>query len=168
MKSSRLTKPVKIIGWREWVGLPELGVKSIKAKVDTGARSSSLHAFDMVVFKRGSKEYVNFKIHPIQKSSAKTKRCEARVMEYRQVKSSNGHTEKRPVILTTLKLMGEEWPIELTLTNRDEMGFRMLLGRESFRRRYLVDAGKSYYGGQPLEKKSSSKKKKTKKKATVK
>ncbi len=153
-----MKKEKKIIGWREWVKLPDLGVSKIKAKVDTGARSSSLHAFDMQVYKKSGRDYVKFKIHPNQRSADHTKTCNAKVFEFRKVKSSNGQSELRPVIITDLHLLGETWPIEVTLTNRDEMGFRMLLGRESFRRNFLVDAGRSFYGL-----KSSKKKKKKKK-----
>ena len=135
-----------IIGWREWVKLPQLGIKNIKAKIDTGARTSSLHAMDIEFYKRGKKEFVKFRVYPVQRSSKKSIKTHAEVLEYRKVKSSNGQTEKRPVILTEVELMGITWPIEVTLTNRDEMGFRMLLGRESFRNKMLIDAGNSYYG----------------------
>ena len=136
----------KVIGWREWVELPELKIKKVKAKIDTGARTSSLHAFDLELFKRSGKHYVSFKVHPEQRSTKGTVKCKAKVLEFRKVKSSNGQSELRPVILTPVKLLGEEWPIEVTLTNRDEMGFRMLLGRESFRKKFYVDAGNSYFG----------------------
>ncbi|MCB0420279.1 MAG: ATP-dependent zinc protease [Bdellovibrionales bacterium] len=151
-RGSSKKKPLKVIGWREWVTLPELNITRIKAKVDTGARSSSLHAFHLSFYKRAGKEYVKFKVHPKQRDSHKTIFCVAPVLEYRKVKSSSGHTELRPVILTELSLLGECWTIEVTLTNRDEMGFRMLLGRESFRKRFLVDAGKSYYGSKTKRK----------------
>jgi hypothetical protein len=145
-------KLFETIGWREWVDLPDLHIKEIKVKVDTGARTSSLHAYDLQFFYRGKKEFVRFKVHPVQRSTQKTVRCEAEVLEYRKIKSSNGQTEKRPVIITPVKLMGQSWDIEVTLTNRDEMGFRMLLGRESIRRRFLVDAGGSYYGKKKAKK----------------
>ena len=138
-----------VIGWREWVGLPDLGLKRIKAKVDTGARSSSLHAFDLEQFERHGEEWVRFKLHPVQRRSETVVTAEAKVLEYRSVRSSSGKASTRPVIITNVELLGVSWPVELTLANRDEMGFRMLLGREAFRRRFLVDAGKSYYGGRP-------------------
>lgn len=138
-------KVLKTVGWREWLSLPDLGIKRIKAKVDTGARTSSLHAFDIEYYQRGKSEFVKFTIHPEQKTSKNEKVCRAKVLEFRKVKSSNGQTEVRPVILTTVKVLDEVFEIEITLTNRDEMGFRMLLGRESLRKRFLVDAGKSYY-----------------------
>lgn len=142
-----------VIGWREWVGLPDLGIKTIKAKVDTGARSSSLHAFDLEEFDRDGDNWVRFKIHPVQRKNERTIEAEAKVLEYRSVRSSSGKAARRPVIVTNVELLGATWPVELTLANRDDMGFRMLLGREAFRRRFLVDAGKSYYGGKPKRKK---------------
>lgn len=141
--------PLPVIGWREWVGLPELGIETIKAKVDTGARSSSLHAFDLHEFKKAGEPWVRFQIHPVQRKTKLTMEAEAKILEYRSVRSSSGKASLRPVIITTLSLLGTMWPVELTLANRDEMGFRMLLGREAFRERFLVDAGKSYYGGKP-------------------
>tara|TARA_R110002072_G_scaffold287242_2_gene452763 strand:+ start:125397 stop:125882 length:486 start_codon:yes stop_codon:yes gene_type:complete len=150
-----------VIGWREWVGLPDLKIRRIKAKIDTGARSSSLHAFDVSTFDRDGRTYARFKVHPIQRNSKKTVTCEAEVLEVRRIKSSSGHEQKRIVIVTTVEVLGEAWPIELTLANRDEMGFRMLLGREAVRGRFLVDAGISFYGGEPkrkVKKKSVTKK----------
>lgn len=142
----RNKKALKVIGWREWLELPELGIKTIKCKVDTGARSSAIHAYDMEFYFEGKKEFVKFKVHPDQKSLSKVKRCKAEVVEYRRVKSSNGQTEKRPVIKTIVKLHNETWETEITLTNRDQMGFRMLLGRQSFKKKFLVDVSKSYLG----------------------
>ena len=158
-------KPMEVIGWREWVGLPDFGIKSIKVKVDTGARSSSLHVFDLTNFVRGEKTWVRFKIHPAQRNSKTTVEAEAEVLEFRNVRSSNGKSASRPVIITQVDLLGTIYPVELTLASRDNMGFRMLLGREAFRGSFLVDAGNSYYGGKPLRKKKkkikSSQKKKT-------
>jgi len=136
----------KVIGWREWVCLPELGIKNIKAKIDTGARTSSLHAFDMKIKKTSHGEYVEFTVHPEQRNIKKTIKCKCKVVEYRSIKSSNGHSELRPVIISKLQILDEEFDIELTLTNRDTMGFRLLLGRECFRKKFLIDAGKSYFG----------------------
>jgi hypothetical protein len=147
----------KVIGWREWVKLPDLAIKGIKAKIDTGARTSSLHAFDVETFRHRGVDYVKFKVHPKQRDSKSTVHSKARIHEYRHVKSSTGHLTKRPVIITEIEMLGEKWSIELTLANRDEMGFRMLLGREGFRKRMVVDAGRSFVGGKP--KKSNVKKK---------
>lgn len=142
-----------VIGWREWVDLPNLGIKRIKAKVDTGARSSSLHAFDLVDFVRDGENWVRFKIHPVQRKSEKVIEAEAKILEYRSVRSSSGKAAMRPVIITNVELLGLSWPVEMTLADRNEMGFRMLLGREAFRKRFVVDAGGSYYGGRPKRKK---------------
>jgi hypothetical protein len=135
------TKPV--IGWREWVGLPDLGVDWVKAKVDTGARSSSLHAWDIEI----DGDIVRFNVRPVQEDDDVVVHAQARLVEHRDVRSSNGDVEERPVIRTVAVLRGEGIPIELTLSRRDEMGFRMLLGRSAVRRRFLVDPGRSFLGG---------------------
>lgn len=142
-----------IIGWREWVGLPDFGIEKIKAKVDTGARSSSLHAFDLQEFERDGAKWARFQVNPVQRKSNKTLQLEARVLDFRSVRSSSGKATIRPVIVTNIELFGIVWPVELTLASRDKMGFRMLLGRQAFRGRFLVDAGSSYYGGKPPRKK---------------
>lgn len=143
-------KPAEpLIGWREWLALPAIGVVAVKAKIDTGARSSSLHAIDIEEFERDGKTWVRFQTHPIQRSSKGNVKAEAEVIEYRNVRSSNGQASMRPVIVTNVLWHGNEWPVELTLAARDGMSFRMLLGREAVRHRYLVDAGKSWYGGKP-------------------
>lgn len=142
-----------VIGWREWVGLPDFGIKKIKAKVDSGARSSSLHAFDIELFTKGGEEWVRFKVHPVQKRSNSVVELEAKLLDSRPVRSSSGKAAVRPVIETNITLLGQTWPVELTLANRDQMGFRMLLGRQAFRNRFLLDAGKSYFGGKPKKSK---------------
>jgi len=142
-----------IIGWREWVGLPDLGVESIKAKVDTGARTSSLHAFDVEEIEIAGVIHVRFLIHPEQKFSHPTIRAELPLLAYRRVRDSGGKVEIRPVVKTPVQLLGYQWPIELTLTRRDSMGFRMLLGRQAIRSKFAVDPGKSFLGGKRLRKK---------------
>ena len=146
-----------VIGWREWVRLPQLGIETIKAKVDTGARSSSLHASEVETFEEDGRLFARFKVHPIQRNSRSVVEVVAEVLEFRKVRSSSGKATKRPVIVTDVELLGQRWPIELTLANRDQMGFRMLLGREAIRGHLLVDSGKSYYGGKPGGKKSAKK-----------
>ena len=137
----------RIIGWREWVSLPDLDVPTIKAKVDTGARTSSLHAFDLEEFARRGVPMVRFTVQPEQRSRKHSVTVEARIHDRRTVRASSGHAEFRPVILTHLDLLGQRWQIELTLTSRDEMGFRLLLGRQAIRGHFLVDPGKSYRNG---------------------
>jgi hypothetical protein len=136
--------PLLIIGWREQVALPELGIFDVKAKVDTGARSSALHAFDIEIFEHDGKTIVGFKVHPYQRDNHRTIIAQAELLDQRQVRNSGGQTQLRPVIQTPVELGNETFPIELTLTNRDVMGFRMLLGRQAVRGRFLVDAGQSF------------------------
>ncbi len=136
-------KPV--IGWREWVGLPELGAEWVKAKVDTGAKSSSLHAWDIEV--DDATGVVAFNLHPLQDDESVVIAATAPLVEHREVRSSNGETEVRPVIRTSAVVLGQVFDIELGLTSRDEMGFRMLLGRSAVRRRFVVDPGRSFLGG---------------------
>ncbi len=145
------------IGWREWVALPDLGVPAIKAKVDTGARTSALHAFDMEEFKRDGRWFVRFIVHPEQRSARPAIPVELPLLARRRVKDSGGKAQLRPVVKTTVELLGRRWPIEITLTRRDAMGFRMLLGRQAIRRRFLVDPGQSFFGGRrPGERPSPS------------
>lgn len=139
--------PQWVIGWREWIALPDLGVPRIKAKVDTGARSSALHAFAVERFRRGGKSMVRFQVHPIQRNDRDVVSAEAEMLEERNVRDSGGHLERRPVIRTIVRLPGREWKIEVTLTNRDEMGFRMLLGREALTRRFVIDPARSFLAG---------------------
>jgi hypothetical protein len=137
------------VGWREWVALPDWGVPAIKAKVDTGARTSALHAFDIETFERDGSTWARFLIHPWQDSGSDEISVEAPLKERRSVRSSSGASRLRPVVTTSVELAGSLVPIEVTLTRRDEMGFRMLIGRQALRRRFLVDPGRSYLGGKP-------------------
>lgn len=146
-----VTAPV--IGWREWVALPELGIRWVKAKIDTGARSSSLHAIDLEFFRKRGVEFVRFSVHPLQRDSRTTVTAEAELVEHRYVRSSNGHETLRPVIITPVVVLGIEYDVELTLASRDAMGFRMLLGRQALRDRFLIDTGKSFLSGKPRKRK---------------
>jgi hypothetical protein len=136
------------MGWREWVALPDLSIARIKAKIDTGARSSAIHAFNLRQFDREGVRWVRFAIHPNQRSRRGEVVVEAPVLEYRRVRSSGGHVTNRPVILTTVAWKGVAWQVELTLAARDAMGFRMLLGRQAIRGRMVVDPGSAFLGDQ--------------------
>jgi len=138
------------MGWREWVELPDFGVRAVKAKLDTGARTSSLHAFKPRRFRRDGLDMVRFEVQPVQRSSASKVVVEAEVKGERDVRTSSGQQETRLVIETTLSLGGARWPIELTLSRRDEMGFRMLLGRQALAGRIVVDPAASFLAGEDL------------------
>lgn len=141
------TTEKKVLGWREWVGFPELGISQVKAKVDTGARTSCLHAFLVVPFERNGRQWVRFDMHPIQGDNSEVISCEAPVLERRSVRDSGGHEEIRYVIETQVKLAEREFTCEVTLSDRDSMRFRVLLGRTAIKGHYLVDSSRSYLQG---------------------
>jgi hypothetical protein len=149
MRKPKKLTPTRVLGWREWVSLPDLDTPWIKAKVDTGARSSALHAFDLEHFDCDGRNWVRFSIHPWQRTASEAHTVTAPLLERRSVRSSSGRAQDRPVVITPLRIGDEQWDIELTLTRRDEMGFRMLLGREAIRGRFLVDPGRSYLEAKP-------------------
>lgn len=136
-----------LLGWREWIALPQLGLTLVKAKVDTGARTSTLHAFYVDSYRRGGERYVRFGVHPIQRRTDIVVHGEALLIDQRQVTDSGGHREDRFVIQTPLVLAGREWPIEVTLTNRETMLFRMLLGRTALSGQAKVDPARSFLTG---------------------
>lgn len=138
-----------LLGWREWVSLPELGIALIKAKIDTGARSSALHAFTIEPYQKGGAPWVMFKLHPIQRNVQVAAECHAPVKDRRIVSDSGGHKQHRYVIDTQLLLGQTLITAEMTLTNRDSMLFRMLLGRTAMSQRFLVMPEASYLQGKP-------------------
>ncbi len=140
-------KQLKTIGWREWVALPDLGIRKIKAKVDTGARTSALHAFALHAFKEDGKDKIRFDIHPVQHNVMEMVTCVADIIDKRWVTDSGGHREERFVILTPLVIGKRKIPIEITLTERDTMLFRMLLGRNAIRKRFIVNPARSFVRG---------------------
>ncbi len=142
MKSPRSSRPV--IGWREWVKLVDLDVPAIKAKVDTGARTSVLHAFNLERFEQDGRAMVRFDVHPFQRTTSNSINVAVPLAGERHIRNSGGHQELRPVIHTRVALLGQVWTIDITLTNRDLMGFRMLLGRQAVRGHFLVDPGRSF------------------------
>lgn len=138
-----------LTGWREWVSLPGIGVPWIKAKIDTGAQTSALHAGNITAFERDGTEWVTFTVQPWQESPADEVSVELPILDRRTVRSSSGHTQDRIVVLMDLTLVGRTVPVEVTLTDREEMVFRMLIGREALRQGYVVDSGASYAGKRP-------------------
>jgi ribosomal protein S6--L-glutamate ligase len=132
------------VGWREWCALPELNLPAIKAKIDTGARTSALHAFKVHPFEEDGTQYVRFNIHPIQRSDTIDLECVAELVDQRVITSSNGKKQTRYVIKTPMQMGENIWDVEITLTNRDIMAYRMLIGREALRKRTIVDPEKSF------------------------
>lgn len=150
-KGLRKTKPKTQIGWQEYCALPELGLPMVKAKIDSGAKTSALHAIDIKTFNQDGVKYVRFKVQPLQRNKLALE-CVAPLVEKRYVISSNGEREKRYVILTTIVLGERSFEAELTLTSRHKMAFRMLLGREALRKgKVLVDPSKSFLMGKKEE-----------------
>jgi len=138
-----------LIGWREWVAFPDWGIEAMKVKSDTGARTSALHATDIEEFERDGRRWARFVVHPWQRSDLDAVRVEAPCVDQRAVTSSSGSKSIRPVVLASIALGGPPHDIELTLTRRDEMGFRMLLGRNGMAGRYVIDPSLSYVTGRP-------------------
>jgi|TARA_R100000455_G_C6264118_1_gene119387 hypothetical protein len=136
-----------LIGWREWVRLPELTDHAIKAKIDTGARTSAIHAWKIQRFMDEGAPWVRFELHPAQRDNRTRIACTLPIHDEREVRSSNGETTVRLVVKTKLKMGHRLWPIELTLARRDQMGFRMLIGRSALKRRVVIDPAASFLTG---------------------
>lgn len=136
-----------LVGWREWVQLPDVGVPWVKAKIDTGARTSSIHAYDVEPFTNDGVDWVRFRVRPWQESTDDEVTVECPVHDVRPVRSSSGHVEERYVVKMKITLVGRVVTVEVTLSNRDQMGFRMLVGRQALRRGFVVDSGRSFLGG---------------------
>jgi hypothetical protein len=151
----KLLRPMRkypLIGWREWVDLPSLGLSHIKAKVDTGARTSALHAFSLRPYQEDGKNKITFDIHPVQNNVELVVTCTAMVVDKRLVTDSGGHEEERYVIETPITIAGQTWAIEITLTERENMLFRMLLGRSALRKRFIVNPARSFVTTRALKK----------------
>lgn len=142
-------KTLITLGWREWVALPNLGIQKIKAKVDTGARTSALHAYFVEPYHKGKEQWVRFGIHPVQNNCDIEIICHSPILEEREVTDSGGHTERRFVIETVITIQQAQHTIEISLTNRDTMKFRMLLGRTALENSYYVNPASSYLSGIP-------------------
>jgi hypothetical protein len=141
-KKNKKVRPM--IGWREWADLPDFEVDHVNAKIDTGAKSSAIHAFRIREVVLDGVDHVEFYLHPLQRRKKPEILCRAPLVDRRVIRSSNGQEEERYVIETRLRLGARVWKIELTLTNRDAMGFRLLLGRDALRRKFYIDPGASY------------------------
>jgi hypothetical protein len=146
VKVKKSQKTLFEIGWREEIQIPQFTLRKIKAKIDTGARTSALHVTNIKYFKKGRTHYAQFKVHPEQDSAKPSYTCEAKVIEVRDIKSSTGHITQRPVVEVEIKLGPKSFVTELTLVNRDMMGFRMLIGRKALKNRFIVNVAKSYLG----------------------
>lgn len=141
-----------VIGWREWVALPQLNISRIKAKIDTGARTSALHAFSLKPFTENGQDKISFDIHPLQHDIGNIISCTANVVDKRLVTDSGGHEEERYVIMTPITIAGQTWSIEITLTERENMLFRMLLGRSAIRKRFIINPARSFITTKALKK----------------
>ncbi|MGB5685011.1 MAG: 30S ribosomal protein S6--L-glutamate ligase [Candidatus Electrothrix sp.] len=139
-----------IIGSEEWCAFPDMMIPAIKARIDSGAKTSSIHAFNIQPFRRQGRSWISFEVHPLQANRRIVIRCEKPVIDRRAVKSSSGLSETRYVISASMQMGSENWEIELTLANRDSMGYRMLLGREAMGKRLVIDPSQSFCMGDIL------------------
>lgn len=151
----------RLVGWREWVAFPDLGIEAVKAKLDTGALTSALHAWDVTPFTKGGEDWIRFVVYPDQRHKSNPITSEARIKDRRRITNSGGRSEMRYVIETVIQADHETWRIELGLTNRDDMGFRLLIGREAMRGRLLIDPNSSFRLGRHIVRPKVSKNKKS-------
>ncbi len=135
------------VGWIELISLPQLKIPAMKVKIDTGARTSALHVTDLERFVKQGEEFARFQVHPMRRHQQHTVVCEAPIIGDKNVKNSGGQVQVRPVVVTDLTVGGQTWSIQVTLTNRKDMRFKMLLGREAMRQKILVDPGVKYLHG---------------------
>ena len=138
-----------VVGWKEKAALTELGIERIKVKIDTGAKTSSLHAKDINIFTKDNVEYVSFKTAPSRQFPKRIIECTAKIIDYRKITSSNGHTQSRYIIRTPITIGGKTWNIDISLTERSKMRYKMLLGREAMKN-ILVSPHQAYIS--PAEK----------------
>jgi hypothetical protein len=153
MSASRKIENKLIVGWREWISIPDLGIKSIKAKMDTGARTSALHTYFIEPTGSSEKPLVRFGVHPSQKSDKNGIICTADVIDQRRIVDSGGHPELRYIIRTSIVVGGEKWPVDLSLTNRANMRFRLLIGRSAISEKLIIDPHHSFTLGKPFKSK---------------
>lgn len=139
------------VGWREWVMMPDLGIPRLRAKVDTGARTSCLHTFHLEAYEHDGERRVQFWVHPSRRNLNRVIHCDTPLLDERVVTDSGGHREMRYAILTPMRMGPWCWPVEMTLTNRDTMRFRMLIGRTAMKERLCVDPSASFLAGKPHE-----------------
>ena len=142
-RKKRVRKPLALLGWREWISLPDLGIDKISAKIDTGANTSSLYATHIKVIEKQGKEFALFRVTYGKPGHRKFSTTQAPLVGFRKVKSSSGETEERPVINTSICIMGQCWKSEITLTSRQSMQFPMLLGRACLKKRFVVDPSRA-------------------------
>ncbi len=147
VRKRRAKRRVEVAGWREWATIPGFDIRAIKVKLDTGARTSALHAWNIKPFERDGEPWVSFELHPVQRNNAVRILCEAKVTGKRSVRSTSGKAETRYVVRARVKIGVQEKEIEITLTNRDQMGFRMLIGRSAMKGWLMVDPSKSFLHG---------------------
>ncbi len=153
-KPAKAARPGLVIGWREVVGLPDLGLPNVHAKIDTGARTTALHASFVRTFDEDGQRWVEFR--PPKIGKVQTMRCRAPIHDEREIKNTSGVPELRIVIRTTLVIAGRRWKIDLSLADRTKMAFPIIIGRSAIRRHgLLVDCGRSYLAGDPGEKRST-------------